>query len=63
MRKLLTAVFCTAVLGTAFAAAPASAGGRDHDVRFATYNLSLNRPANVCGCGSPLLARKRKGVT
>ncbi|MBG0562906.1 endonuclease/exonuclease/phosphatase family protein [Actinoplanes aureus] len=45
MRKLLTAVLSTAVLGTAFAAAPASAGGRDHDVRFATYNLSLNRPA------------------
>ncbi|WP_433825463.1 endonuclease/exonuclease/phosphatase family protein [Actinoplanes sp. CA-015351] len=42
MRRLLTAAVIAA---TAFAATPAQAGGRHDDIRFATYNLSLNRPA------------------
>ena len=42
-RILMAAVLSTALVG---AAAPASAGGRhDDDIRFATYNLSLNRPS------------------
>ena len=45
MKRLLF----TAILGTALisSATPALAGGRHHDdeVRFATYNLSLNRPS------------------
>ena len=42
-RALMTvALFGVATIG---AAVPASAGGRPDDVRFATYNLSLNRPA------------------
>ena len=42
-RALLTATLCVAV--TMGGAAPANAtGGHHDDVRFATYNLSLNRP-------------------
>jgi hypothetical protein len=39
MRKLLVGVLCALVL------APTAQAARDVDVRFATYNLSLNRPA------------------
>ncbi|MEV6300252.1 endonuclease/exonuclease/phosphatase family protein [Actinoplanes sp. NPDC051861] len=45
MRRLLAAATCAAALFSLIGAAPATAGGRHHDVRFATYNLSLNRPA------------------
>lgn len=43
MKRFLTAVLGTAMIG-AVAAAPADAKGRNPEVRFATYNLSLNRP-------------------
>ena len=39
MRKLLLGVLCGLVL------APTAQAAKDVDVRFATYNLSLNRPA------------------
>jgi hypothetical protein len=42
-RLLLAALVC--VTAAAVAPAPASASGRDRGVRVATYNLSLNRPA------------------
>lgn len=42
MRRILAAAVIAAALLTG---APAQAGGRHDDVRFATYNLSLNRPA------------------
>ncbi|MDI6101812.1 endonuclease/exonuclease/phosphatase family protein [Actinoplanes sp. NEAU-A12] len=41
-RLLFTALLSTALIGSA---TPALAGGRHHDLRFATYNLSLNRPS------------------
>src|ERR671921_1417754 len=42
MKRLpMAAVLCAALIG----ASPANAAGRNGDVRFATYNLSLNRPA------------------
>jgi len=46
MRRLLTAALCAATIGTTTltAAVPAYAGSRA-DIRFATFNASLNRPA------------------
>ncbi|WP_229072957.1 endonuclease/exonuclease/phosphatase family protein [Actinoplanes sp. DH11] len=43
MRRLLAAALGAAVISSALAA-PAQAGGRHDEVRFATFNLSLNRP-------------------
>src|SRR5688500_6027567 len=41
--KLLSAALAAVLLATV-PATGASAHGRDHDLRIATYNLSLNRP-------------------